>query len=192
MWPTDPELIGAWERLVADPDSAGEFADMVLRPLEADLGRQFRHAHPDDVTAAADTAVLAIVRRPEAYDPGRSRLPAFLRLIARRDLANLLAAERRHARGRIPWESVELTHPGRNEPEEAPSLGDSPEVQAVIDGLSAVDRQVLDLIRDGERDTAVFAAVLGIADRPAGEQAAEVKRVKDRIMARLRRAGGGR
>ena len=40
----------------------------------------------------------------------------------------------------------------------------------------------------GERADRVFAAALGIADRPAAELQAEVKRVKDRIRARLRRA----
>ena len=41
MWPPDDELLTAWQRLVADPAAAGPFAELVLRPLEADLARQF-------------------------------------------------------------------------------------------------------------------------------------------------------
>lgn len=189
MWPTDDVLLDAWRRLAADPDTAGAFAELVLRPLEADLVRQFPGVHPDQLTDAVDTAVLALVRNPAAYDPARGPLPGFLRMAARRDLANLLRAEGRHHRGRIPWEAVELGRPAGNDTPEADSLADHPELVAAVDGLDDADRRVLELMRDGERDTPVFAAALGIADRPPGEQAAAVKRAKDRVMARLKRAG---
>ena len=192
MWPPDDELIAAWHHLVTDPDTAGAFAAVVLPPLQADLARQFPRVHPDDIATAADEAVLAFLRRPGAFDPAKGPLPGFLRLIARRDLLNLLDKERRHQRGRIPWEAVELTHPDRNDFVEVESLADSSELRAVIDSLANSDRQVLDLILDGERDTAVFAAALGLSDRPADAQFDEVKRAKDRIKARLKRAGSGR
>jgi hypothetical protein len=40
---------------------------------------------------------------------------------------------------------------------------------------------------DGERDSAVFAAALGLGDLPVEEQRLRVKQIKDRIKARLRR-----
>jgi hypothetical protein len=43
----------------------------------------------------------------------------------------------------------------------------------------------------GERSTAVFAAAMGLADRPKDEQQREVKRMKDCLKQRLKRAGGG-
>jgi hypothetical protein len=55
-----------------------------------------------------------------------------------------------------------------------------------------VDRRVLRLMVDGERRTAVFAAVLGLDGQPAEAQRREVKRAKDRIKKRLERAGWGR
>jgi DNA-directed RNA polymerase specialized sigma24 family protein len=192
MWPPDDELLAAWRRLVADPDTAGAFAGAVLPPLEADLARQFRRADPHDVTTAAGDAVLAFLRRPETFDPAKGSLPGFLRLAARRDLINLLNKEKRHHRGQIPWEAVELTHPDRNDGVEVEMLADSPAVRAVVDALPEADRRVYDLMCDGERDTAVFATVLEIADRPADVQSDEVKRAKDRVKARLRRAGGVR
>jgi DNA-directed RNA polymerase specialized sigma24 family protein len=192
MWPPDDGLRDSWLRLVADPDTAGAFAAVVLPPLEADLARQFPHADPHDLTTAADWAVVAFLRNPTAYDPSRAPLPAFLRLAARGDYLNIRSGEGRHHRRRIPWDGVELTHPDRKEWEEVASLADHPAVLAAIEVLPAEDRPVFELLLDGERDTAVFAGALGIADRPADEQADEVKRAKDRIKARLKRAGGGR
>lgn len=192
MWPTDDELLTLWQRLVADPDTAGAFATAVLPPLEAYLAGRFPRTHPDDVATAADETLLAFFHQASEYNPDRGRLAAFLRMAARRDLINLIDKERRHNRGRIPWEPVELTQPARNDGEEGERLADSPELRAAVEALPECDRHVLDLMLDGERDTAVFAAAMGLTDRPADVQADEVKRAKDRIKARLRRAGGGR
>jgi hypothetical protein len=49
----------------------------------------------------------------------------------------------------------------------------------------------LDLMREGEKRTVVFADAAGFSDLPPEEQAREVKRVKDRIKKRIQRAGGG-
>lgn len=68
------------------------------------------------------------------------------------------------------------------------TLEEYPPLAAAVAELSDADRAVLALMREGERATAKFAAALGLAGPPA-EQAAEVKRVKDRIIARLKRAG---
>lgn len=193
MWPPDDNLCDAWRRLVVDPDTAGAFAALVLPPIEADLARQFGRLrpHPDDVTTAADWAVAAFLRNPTAYDPARGPLPAFLRLAARRDLINLLKGEERRRRGRIPWDGVELTHPAGNGTEEGESLADHPELLAAVEGLDEADRAVLELMLDGERDTAAFAAALGLTDLPPDEQFEMVKRAKDRVKARLKRAGRG-
>jgi DNA-directed RNA polymerase specialized sigma24 family protein len=188
MWPPDDVLFDAWRLLVADPDTAGPFVGFVFPPLERDLARQFPREHPDDVTAAVDVAVVAFLKNPTAYDPARSSLPGFLRMIARRRLAHARAAEGRHRRRRFPWDCVELDYPARNEEEERPALADFPEFRAVIDSFDETDRRVYELWRDGEQATAVFAVALGIADWPSDEQAAEVKRAKDRILARLKRA----
>jgi DNA-directed RNA polymerase specialized sigma24 family protein len=189
MWPSDDELLAAWRRLVADPDTAGAFAALALPPLEADLARQIRGADPHLVTEAADVTVAAFLKNPTRFDPARSPLPAFLRLAARRDLLNLRRAECRHREGRVPWDSVEFDLPAGNDPEEGPALADHPALRVAVDGLCETDRRVLELMLDRERATAVFAAVLGVEDRPADEQARIVKRAKDRVIARLKRAG---
>jgi len=190
MWPPDDELLAAWRLLVADPDTAGAFCALVLPPLEADLTRSSPTRDPADISTAADDAVLAFLRRPAAFDPLRCPLPAFLRFVAGRDLINLRDREQRHHRGRIPWAGVELTHPAGNEWEEGKRLADHPNVRAAVAALADADRRVYALMCEGARDTAVFAAELGLADRPADEQTEAVKRTKDRIKARLKRAAG--
>jgi DNA-directed RNA polymerase specialized sigma24 family protein len=190
-WPPDDQLLDAWRALVADPTTAGEFMSLSLRPLAEGLARWWRSADPDTVESAAADALLAFARRPSAYDPSRSPLPAYLRRIARCRLINLLKSEGRHQSGRIPWDSVELHLSDGNDPvdDDLPSF-DSPALQAVIAGFSDVERRAFELMADGERDTPVFAAAMGLTGRPADEQEAEVKRAKDRIKARLKRAGG--
>jgi hypothetical protein len=121
-----------------------------------------------------------------------------LRLAARRDLWNLLRGERCRQRGRIPWSIVELGPGGGNIQgrEEEPltvlerweeEAGWSDFLQQVREKLRPSEQSVLDLLLSGERSTAAYAAVLGLAERPADEQAREVKRVKDRIKKRLER-----
>ena len=64
------------------------------------------------------------------------------------------------------------------------------QLRRAMKALPATDRRVFDLMFIGERDTAVFAYALGLTERPPGEQFDAVKRAKDRIKARLKRAGG--
>jgi DNA-directed RNA polymerase specialized sigma24 family protein len=189
-WPPDDELLAAWRRLAADPTATGEFFLLTLRPLAQALLGWRPATDPDDAESAATDAVLAFCKHPERYDPERLGLPAFLRMIARRRLLNLFDKQRRHHDGRIPWDAVELDTPARNEEDDDPPPV-SPAAQAVIDALNEVDRQLFELMVDRERKTGVYAAVLGVADRPADEQRREVKKAKDRINARFKRAVGG-
>lgn len=111
-------------------------------------------------------------------------------MIARRRLLNLFDTHRRHHEHRIPWDVVELDTPARNDEDNDPPPV-PPAARVVIDALSEVDRQLFELMVDGERKTSVYAAVLGIAHLPADEQRHEAKKAKDRINARFKRAGGG-
>jgi len=191
IWPPDDELLAAWGRLVGDPTSGTAFVSLALPPLVRALALWGKGAHADDIETAAADAVLALIKRPERYDPAKSPLPAFLLLVARRRWLNQFAAERRHRVGKIPWDDVEFAlADGNEEGDDAPSF-DRPEMQGVIASFSDVDRRLFDLMLGGERNTAAFAAVMGITDRPSDEQEREVKRAKDRIKARLKRAAGG-
>ncbi len=187
----DDVWLGAWRRLVADPDEGGAFAALVHGPLTDALEDRYPWADPHAVATAVGDAVLAFLRRPAAYDLGRLPLFRYLLLIARRRLSHQREREGRHHRGRIPWDAVELAAPAGNEWEEDELSFQSADLQPVLASLSDAERRVLELMRDGERSTAAFVAALGLADRPVGEREAVVKRVKDRIKARLKRAAGG-
>lgn len=192
MWPPDDTLLAAWTRLVNDPDTAAAFASLVLEPLIEELAWRQPSVAADLIDTAAETAVLAVIRNADRYDPARLPLTAYLLMIARRKLKSAETADRRHHQSRIPWDCVEDDQFTRNEEEEddGPSF-DHPKIQAVIATFTPAERRTLDLQRCGERRTAVFSAALGIADRTVAEQEAEVKRVKDRILKRLQRAVGG-
>lgn len=190
-WPSDDELLAAWRRLADDPTARGEFFTLTLRPLAQAVLAWRPATDPDDAESAATDAILAFCKHPERYDPEQLGLPAYLRMIARRRLLNLFDKQRRHHAHRIPWDAVELDTPARNEEDDDPLPPVSPAAQSVIDALSEVDRQLFELMVDQERKTSVYAAVLGITDRPADDQRHEVKKAKDRIKARFKRAVGG-
>src|SRR5439155_3076666 len=118
-------------------------------------------------------------------------LRGYLLMAARGDLLNLMRGEIKHRAGRRPPENVELPAPDGNETSEAAAparLIDHPQLASVRAVLPEPDRQVLDLMCAGERRWEVFAAALGLADRPRAEWRRTVKRVTDRILRRLKRA----
>jgi DNA-directed RNA polymerase specialized sigma24 family protein len=191
-WPTDDELLAAWRRACADPTDGAAFVDLAHRPLVQALAARRPNADPDAVYTAAADALLWFAEHPSRYDPAKSPLARFLLLVAERRLFNAFESDVRHRRRLISGELVELAPDPRNEEadDDSPSF-DAPELQPALAGLTETDRRVLELMRDGERHSAVFAALLGIGDRPADDQRHEVKKAKDRIVARLRRAAGG-
>jgi len=188
-WPPADVLLEAWRRLVEDPDSAAEFAALVFPPFMSALAERHHHAHPDEIATAAGEAVLAFLKRPSAYDPQRLPLTNYLLFIAKRRLQNQWTAERRHHAGRIPWDSVELDVAGRNDEGVEPSGFDAAALAPVVARMTDGERRVFELMRGGERRTEAFADALGVAGDP--DAAAHVKRAKDRMLARLKRAAGG-
>ncbi len=190
MEATADALLAAWQALAADPDSGAAFAEAVLPGLLVRLAALNPRADDGDILSAAGDAVLGLIKNPASYDPARRSLAGYLVMSAQGDLRNRLKAEGRHHRRRAPLDSVELGPAGRNSEEgrgDAPAL-DGPELRPVLAALSGPERRVLELLLAGERSTAAFAGALGLAGLPPGEQEAEVKRAKDRIKARLKRA----
>jgi hypothetical protein len=175
-------------RRLREPDTtaSADFAQALLDPLVHSLRVKWPHTDDHLLYQAAGDTLLSVIRNPAVFDPARGNLPAFLRMAAHRDLANLTQREKKHHQKREYPNLVELAADDGNL--FADEWPDSPGVATAIAELSDAERHVLDLMRDGERRTEVFAAALGIADGP--EAAAEVKRVKDRIKARLKRARG--
>lgn len=144
---------------------------------------------------AAQDALIDWILHPERFDPRRGDLVGWLRMAARRNLANLERGEARHQRQRDSESSVELDQlPGNTSGRDDPVLRlirdeEVQELDSAVLTWSEEERRVLALMRQGEKSTEVFARVLGLEAQPPEQQAHEVKKVKDRITRRLQRRG---
>ena len=117
-------------------------------------------------------------------------------LDARRNLANLRVSENRRAERIARFrKNVALFPPARNKYEEGvlDRLVEHEAVEAfwrrvtsVVDPLSSTEAEVFKLMASGERATAEYARVPGVAAAPLGEQRRAVKKAKDRLRKRLR------
>jgi len=183
-----------------DPIAPALIVERYLEPLIERLKKSFPSV-PDLVEDAVSQALTNYLLRPESYNPELKSLPGYLLMSADGDVRNLLARERR----RLKREAVELdadvelgapraeyVADEQHNPEHLDLDQDEWEAQIRQHLPDARDREILALMMDGERHTAVFAQVLEISSLPIAEQRAQVKRHKDRIKKRLRRAGIGR
>lgn len=205
----DPQVIREVERdlhrrlLATDPVAPSELAEGYLEPLIERLGRRFPWLDPHQVASAAADSIMSLAQWPGRYDPDRGGLLTYLSVDAAGDLRNASAAARRAAGREVPIEDVEhldgveLRPPARNlsrEEREDPLMqvmlaeeADPVWFRAAYAELDRRERGVVDLMIDGERRTAVYAATLGVEHLPRAEQERAVKRYKDRLVKRLRR-----
>lgn len=194
-WPAPEVGLAIYRRIVAgDPVAPSQFAELYLDCLVEQLRRTNPDCDEHARQTAAEDAILSVIRDPSVYDPTRKQLGSYLRMAAEADLKNIRSAEHRHHVSRTEVDCVELAVSGRNESmtgedDDLPSF-DDPDLAAVVAGFTEHEKRILELMRAGERSTAKSAAALGIEHWPPDEQAREVKRVKERIFKRLRRARG--
>lgn len=169
------------------------------------LVRQLRVKFPvlDDTAIhdAVSDVIFDYIERPARYDPAKAPLDRYLLMAARGDLLNLLQKRKRQPTV-IPLDPVAHDRPARNtvqEDEERENwlrayLHVALSWEEFMRRLGEVlpdplDREVLDLMAEGERATTRFAMLIGCADLDEAEQRKHVKQTKDRIRARLRRHG---
>ncbi|MER3458884.1 MAG: hypothetical protein C4309_09920 [Chloroflexota bacterium] len=186
--------------LNGDPTAPARIVERHLDRLIERLSARFPNV-PDLVEDAVSQALAAYVMNPHIYNPNRSSLFNFLLMAADRDLRNLWAAEKR----RLKYEAIDLDR------DESDVALNGSEAEYLVDERANPDRLDLDqdelkariqqvlpdprdqkmlaLMVEGERHTEAFAQILGITSLPLAEQRAVVKRHKDRIKQRLRRAG---
>jgi len=196
LWPSTGEAAELLSRLMS-PDrlATAAFADAYLELLITHL--RAKHPNADDHVrcSAASDALISLFKNPARYDPTRGSLAVYLRMSVVGDMRNLLKCERRHHDRRENWDSVELDADARNSEDEAdeddlPAF-DHPALASVIAAFTVAELAAFKLMRDGVRRTEVFADVLGLGHLSAGDQTTQVKRIKDRIIVRLRRAAEG-
>jgi RNA polymerase sigma-70 factor (ECF subfamily) len=193
--------------LAGDPVAPSDLAMAYLEHLAGWLVRRHPGIEDSSCWEAAEEAIIALSKQPEAYQPERGTLDNYLRMSASGDLKNLLRAERRHRERRADWGAVELSPAQGKYLQDQGSdparivelqemvmerLADRARVtQAMAEGLTPEEARVLALMQEKERKTAVYAAALGIAHLPLQEQRVAVKRVKDRLTKRIERSGVG-
>lgn len=174
-----------------DPTASSRIFTALLEPLIDWLGFRWRNERDAEwVRDFAIDSILSYLEDLQRYDPSQASLLTYLRMDAHGDLLN--DHERRQRRVEKEAEAtVELALGGRNSStDEYPSEREPPEMKlsAVRDTLpDERDRQAVLLMMGQERSTAAFAEVWELTELGAEDQAAEVKRNKDRIKARLRR-----
>lgn len=195
-WPDPTEAAALFQRLLAgdDPLARSDFVVAFLDPLVVFLRATHPGVYDHDLFTAAEDALLSVMQKPSVFDPTRSKdLATFLKMAATGDLKNVRAKERRHQRTREDRDCVELEEDdGKSSAEgdtELPSF-DDPQLAEVIATFSDAERIVFELMRSGERQTAVFAVALGLGNETPEQQARLVQRVKNRIVKRFQRAGG--
>ncbi len=193
------ELLELHNRLLTyDPVATEELFVIVAPQLERILRWQFPDlapgVDPDIYVSAVYEALTNYFKDPGKYRPDKSGLMTYLRLASKRDMQNLLRKESRHAKGRVPLESVEFYKSDGNDISD--EVVNRIDAQSLIEelerGMTPEERAVFSLMRQEERNTQVFAEAMNIAHLSFEQQTREVKRVKDRIKKRIKRRGSDR
>ena len=197
-----PDALRLHQRLLEDdPTAQHDLADIYLEPLVVWLTETHPSVSPEFCIEAAEDALLALIRNPQSYSPQRQTLEVYLRMSARGDLRNILAKERRHHDGRVPWQSVELSPDAgkylgqQDDPSLAMQLAEEAQsaMNAIPDSLrkklSQTELRGVELILRKERRSQVFAELYGLLHLPEKEQLRQVKRIKDRLTKMMKRAG---
>jgi RNA polymerase sigma-70 factor, ECF subfamily len=186
--------------LSEDPVAPSELAQLFLPKLLTRLRRSARTVDPHLVETVAIDSLLHLASRPDRYDPERSSLLAYLHLDALGDLRNLLRKEARQTQRRVPLEVVELSPSGRNlkvGPDNDPATlvvqgMERAALAALYQDFEPADREVVQLMAEGERRTELFAQIIGVSHLAPKEQARAVKKCKDRLLKRLQRRARAR
>lgn len=193
-----------------DPTAPLRLAEAIFAPLidavSATIRASYRRSRLDDdqIESACGQTLATYLADPTRFDPQRGDLLRWLAMDAIGDLRNEAgsAAARRE---RTDSDVVELRSASRNplldEPQTAsveesaldaadpydlpPAIVDA--VRAAVAEYSAEDIAVIELMGQGVRETAAYAAVLGISHLSVEAQQAEVKKCKDRLGRRLER-----
>jgi len=186
------------ELLGGDALAFSKIAELFLPPLVGALSRKFHNlSDPHLPNHAVADALLTYLAAPQKFDPTRGKLFTYLWVAAHSDLLNHIEAERKHTSRKTNEKVVELRpvhavneKEGEQDPEKELLLAEqSSLIQLKINDIVSdeSDRKVVELMLDGVRETAAYAEILAVSDKPSAEQKALVKRAKDRIKIALQR-----
>jgi hypothetical protein len=167
--------------------ACAELLERMLKRLHHLLRRKYAARDPHVLAQAAEDAVLDYLAQPGVFDPTKGvPLDRFLLPRAERNVQDILRAE-------ASRKDRETRYSGATAPRALNSAGRTRwrarvSVSAILAAAAnETDREGLRLMLEGEHQTVVFARALGLSHLPKPEQAREVKRFKDRMLAALRR-----
>lgn len=179
------------EKLLSGKDIrvTAEIAELFLPLLTSHLRRKFGSlGDPHAVESAAIDSLMAYFENPEKFKPERGSLLQYLFMDAR---YNVVDALRTRTTVEVPFSPIEYILQGQvefDDPECELTEWNSPLLRQVLALIpDQTDREIVSLMIEGVRETAEYSSVLGIEDRPGDEQAAVVKRHKDRLKKVLQR-----
>lgn len=196
-----PGELDLHKRLLAkDETASSELINTYLTSLVKKISQFAKYqsvqkSNPEIIWDSVCEALFNYIRNPMFYNPGKASLEKFLLMSADGDLKNAIAKEARHQRRKENFSTnVELSVLRGNNIKEGKSVDQNlldDELWRYIKTIltTDVDRALVRLILDGERQTEQYAKVLKISSLSLEEQRKEVKKAKDRIKVRLKRAG---
>ena len=180
---------------------SGELWERWHHTLLRELCPKFPGLEAEEVSDVITDAMLSYAERPAQYQPDRLPLDRYLRMAAYGDLLNLVRSKKRPPK-LVPLDPVAHDRPARNSEQEAEERDDRRAAVLPADKPweafmltlvelfpDAQDREVIELMAEGERESMRYEQVLGCGHLAVAEQRRQVKQAKDRIRLRLKRYG---
>jgi RNA polymerase sigma-70 factor (ECF subfamily) len=158
-------------------------ADLLSRVYRT-LIRRMPATDPTLINDAVEDAILAYLENPNVYDPARSRLDTFITMAAAHRALNALRSQKRRIAAEERFGTSLITTPTPNHVVARESrIGD--QIRRVV--VNRSEHEFLLARNAGVRRTQDLASVLGVMHLPVSEQRRVVKRLTERLRARLRR-----
>lgn len=173
-----------------DPCVSAELCELFLPLLNRALSRRF-HRLPDPhltETFAID-ALLKYLASPEKFNPKKGSLIAYLYMDAYGDLLNFLEKQKKFVEHHDSYSEYEVKALTEDQSLDRTLIDQSLSIaeRVIAETLDPTDRELIELMLEGERRTERYADVLGIFDLPKDQRASEVKRRKDRLKIKVKR-----
>lgn len=176
------------EELVAGSFIAtAQLSELLLPKIFEALKKKFPNISDEHlIQTASNDAVLYYLKSPNNFDPSRASLLTFVLLRAKSNVLNFLKTRKNKSEilVELPEEETVYSNESVETIEELLILNEHNEIvflqlrELLPDSL---DRSVLELMINGERETLQFAKIIGVSDKSPEEQFKIVKRHKDRI-----------